>query len=142
MRAVALLAAIVISQIGFSNLFSQTEEGNLNKKILSYRLGENESIIIDGILDDVVWGKVEPSTDYDLNYNAWSVDLGFKWYFSPGSELSVVWKNTLNSEGDKLPTSYFDNWGQMLEESFYNSLSIRALMYIDYSSVRSKFRRV
>jgi len=54
----------------------------------------------------------------------------------------MVWKNTLNSEGDKLPTSYFDNWEQMLEESFYNSLSIRALPYVDYNSVRSKFRNV
>ena len=59
-----------------------------------------------------------------------------------GSELSMVWKNTLNSEGDKLPTSYFDNWEQMLEERFYNSLSIRALPYVDYNSVRSKFRNV
>ena len=120
MRAIALLAAIVISKIGLSNLFSQTEEGNLNKEILAYRLSENESIVIDGILDDSAWDKVEASTDYDMKYNAWSVDLGFRWYFSPGSELSVVWKNTLNSEGDKIPISYFDNWEQMLEEIFYN----------------------
>jgi hypothetical protein len=53
----------------------------------------------------------------------------------------VVWKNTLNSSGGQLPTSYIDNWEQMLEESFVNSLSIKALFYLDYNSVKTKLRR-
>ena len=98
---------------------------------------------IDGTLSPsvILFPNEDGTTDYDLNYNAWSVDLGFKWYFSPGSELSVVWKNTLNSSGGQLPTSYIDNWEQMLEESFVNSLSIKALFYLDYNSVKTKLRR-
>jgi len=85
---------------------------------------------------DLVNLEPDNTSNYDVNFNAWSVDFGFRWQFTPGSELSVVWKNTLQSRGEQLPSGYFDNWEQMLEETFINSLSIRALYYLDYSTVR------
>jgi hypothetical protein len=78
---------------------------------------------------------------YDVNYNAWSVDLVYRWIFSPGSELSVVWKNTLNEAGTALPVSYWSNWQSMLDEGFTNSLSVRALYYLDYSMIESRLSR-
>ncbi|MDE0722273.1 MAG: DUF5916 domain-containing protein, partial [Flavobacteriales bacterium] len=93
-------------------------------------------------LDSELWETTlveldsDNTSEYDVNYNAWSVDLGFRWQFSPGSELSIVWKNTLQSRGEQLPSGYFDNWGQMLEETFVNSLSIKALYYLDYSAIK------
>lgn len=85
---------------------------------------------------DLVDLASDNSSEYDVNFNAWSVDIGFRWQFTPGSELSVVWKNTLQSRGEQLPSGYFDNWEQMLEETFINSLSIKALYYLDYSTIR------
>ena len=97
-----------------------------------YELGLNSELF------ETTLVNIEPdnTSEYDVNYNAWSVDFGFRWQFSPGSELSLVWKNTLQSRGEQLPSSYFDNWEQMLEETFINSLSIRALYYLDYSTLR------
>lgn len=93
-------------------------------------------------LDSELWETTlvelesDNTSEYDVNFNAWSVDFGFRWQFSPGSELSIVWKNTLQSRGEQLPSSYFDNWEQMLEETFTNSLSVKALYYLDYSTIR------
>ena len=85
------------------------------------------------------WAIDEDGTsDDDRNYNAWSVDLGLRWFFSPGSELSVVWKNLLYSDGQALPAHYFENWETMLEEQFSNSLSFKALFFIDYSTLKRK----
>ena len=77
----------------------------------------------------------------DLNYNAWSIDLVYRWIFSPGSELSLVWKNTLNESGNAIPSNYRENWQQMLDEGFTNSLSLRALYFLDYSLLESRKRR-
>ena len=87
--------------------------------------------------------KLDPdnTSEYDVNFNAWSVDFGFRWQFSPGSELSIVWKNTLQSRGDMLPSGYVENWEQMLEETFTNSLSIRALYYLDYNSIKRSLKK-
>ena len=40
----------------------------------------------------------EGTSPYDISYNAWSIDCVFRWVFAPGSELSVVWKNLLESQ--------------------------------------------
>jgi len=40
--------------------------------------------------------------NHNINFNAFSADLQFIWYFAPGSELSVVWKNYIMTIGDKL----------------------------------------
>lgn len=83
------------------------------------------------------WTIDEDGTSVDdRNYNAWSVDLGLRWFFSPGSELSFVWKNLLYSDGQSLPAHYFDNWETMLEEQFSNSLSFKALFFVDYSTLK------
>ena len=101
----------------------------------------------DGSLDgatpynSLLLNEANGTSSRDLNYNAWSVDLVYRWIFSPGSELSIVWKNTLNEEGSILPVGYWNNWGNMLQEGFTNSISIRALYFLDYSLVKAKLNR-
>ena len=40
---------------------------------------------------------VTPSLE-DLNFNAWSIDMVYRWNFAPGSEMNIVWKNQLFQE--------------------------------------------
>ena len=61
--------------------------------------------------------------------------------FLPGSEFSVVWKNTLNERGSALPEGYWSNWRGMLDEGFTNSISVRALYFMDYSLLESRKKR-
>jgi hypothetical protein len=83
----------------------------------------------------------------DLNFNAWSIDMVYRWNFAPGSELNIVWKNQLFQEtrlGDveqfALPDTYADNFNQMIESGFFNSLSIRLISFIDYSRFQQGLR--
>ena len=56
----------------------------------------------------------EGTSPYDISYNAWSIDCVFRWIFAPGSELSVVWKNLLDDQGDLLPDTYTENLQDVL----------------------------
>ena len=83
----------------------------------------------------------------DLNFNAWSIDMVYRWNFAPGSEVNIVWKNQLFQEtrlGDveqfSLPETYADNFNQMIESGFFNSLSIRLISFIDYSRFQQGLR--
>ncbi len=83
----------------------------------------------------------------DLNFNAWSIDMVYRWNFAPGSELNIVWKNQLFQEtrlGDfevfALPETYVENFNQMIESGFFNSLSIRLISFIDYSRFQQGLR--
>ncbi len=86
-------------------------------------------------------GSLLPALSYsdnkDQNYNAFTVDMIFRWIFAPGSELSVAWKNAAYDDRNKVFPNYWDN----LRKSWIsptNSLSVKVLYYIDYNRIRKR----
>ncbi len=71
----------------------------------------------------------------DKNYNAFSIDMTYKWEFAPGSELSVAWKNSISEENDMMKLSYFKNFKETLAADQLNSISVKILYYLDYKSI-------
>jgi hypothetical protein len=74
----------------------------------------------------------------DDNYNAFNIDLVFKWIFSPGSEFSIAWKNSILSNEDHVIGNYFKNLDRTWSSDQINSISLRILYYIDYNNIRKK----
>jgi Domain of unknown function (DUF5916)/Carbohydrate family 9 binding domain-like len=90
----------------------------------------------DGHLDPVLYWQ-----NHNINFNAFTVDLQFIWYFAPGSELSVFWKNLINTTGDMLENNYFTNFSQMIDSPQTNSFSFRVLYYLDYLYLKKVFSK-
>jgi hypothetical protein len=90
----------------------------------------------DGYLDPVSYWQ-----NHDINFNAFTVDLQFVWYFAPGSELSIFWKNQINTTGDALEDNYFTNFGNMIDSPQTNSFSFRVLYYLDYLYIKKAFSK-
>jgi len=74
----------------------------------------------------------------DKNYNAFNIDMTYKWEFAPGSEISIAWKNSISEENDKMNLSYLKNFKETLAADQANSISIKILYYIDYNSIIKK----
>jgi hypothetical protein len=74
--------------------------------------------------------------NHDVNFNVLNIDLAYTWIFTPGSELSVVWKNVINEAGDEIPENYFNNVENLLNLPQLNSLSVRVLFFVDYLWLR------
>jgi len=87
-------------------------------------------------------GSLKPYPEYsdneDINFNAFNIDMTFKWEFAPGSELSLVWKNAIYSENESMNLKFMDNLKQTLKSDQSNSLSLKILYYIDYNSLKRK----
>ena len=71
----------------------------------------------------------------DRNYNAFNIDMVYQYVFAPASEISVVWKNSIINDGNELLNGYFANVDTMLDAPTTNSISVRILYFIDYTSV-------
>lgn len=100
-----------------------------------------------GVISETPYAIAGTPQQEDLNFNAWSVDMVYRWNFAPGSELNIVWKNQLfeerrlgDEDGYSLPESYSDNFNQMIQSGFINSLSIRLISFIDYSRLKQGLR--
>jgi hypothetical protein len=73
----------------------------------------------------------------DQNYNAFTIDMLFRWIFAPGSELSLAWKSSSYADQDLVIENYWSN----LQNSWLNkanSISLKVLYYIDYNSLKKK----
>ncbi|MEA1886729.1 MAG: DUF5916 domain-containing protein [Bacteroidota bacterium] len=70
--------------------------------------------------------------NYDYNYNAWNIDVKYTWRFAPGSEMSLVWKNSIYSGSDQIFYDFMDNMRHMFDTGMTNSLSLKILYYLDW----------
>jgi hypothetical protein len=87
-------------------------------------------------------GSLKPYPEYseneDVNFNAFNIDMTFKWEFAPGSELSLVWKNAIYTDDENMNMKFGKNLNETLKSDQSNSLSLKILYYIDYNILKKK----
>ncbi len=71
-----------------------------------------------------------------VNYNLFNIDLLYQWNFAPGSELVLVWKNSIEERSDRFTENYLNNAHDVIVGPQYNSISFKILYYIDYQMLR------
>lgn len=98
----------------YENLFNLKDDGNLS-------------------------GRTNVSRDEldqnSINYNAYTLDATIKWNFAPGSQLSVVWKNSIYTSNKNVDESYFKNFKDVMKAPQTNSLSLKMIYYVDFLSI-------
>ena len=79
----------------------------------------------------------------DNTYNAFNLDAVYSWWFAPGSQISVVWKNagTTNLQANEATPQFFDNFNNTINTPHNNSLSVKVLYYLDYLTLRQGLAR-
>ncbi|HUW92124.1 MAG TPA: DUF5916 domain-containing protein [Bacteroidales bacterium] len=85
----------------------------------------------DGSLQDVPYFGAS-----DVNSNFLNIDMVYTWRFAPGSELSLVWKNSIASSGSLIVNNAFDNLQDLLQMPQTNSISLKILYYLDYQNFK------
>ena len=84
----------------------------------------------------------EKMVAYDRNrdntYNAFNVDAVYSWWFAPGSQVSVVWKNagSTNPQANEATPQFFDNFNNIVNTPHNNSVSVKVLYYLDYLTLK------
>ncbi|WP_089331898.1 DUF5916 domain-containing protein [Hymenobacter mucosus] len=76
----------------------------------------------------------------DNTFNAFNVDAVYAWWFAPGSQVSIVWKNASSSflEANEATPLYFSNLNNTMNTPHNNNLSIKILYYLDYLMVKRR----
>ncbi len=76
----------------------------------------------------------------DNTFNAFNIDAVYAWWFAPGSQISVVWKNASASffEANQATPLYFDNLSNTINTPHNNNVSVKVLYYLDYLALRRR----
>lgn len=106
------------------NFFFLDEQGDLSANDYGYDGLDHEGVSL-----------------HDINYNAFNVDFTFSWQFAPGSMMTVVWKDILQTDNNDVSQNFTRNFGKMLGANQTNSFSVRILYFLDYLSVKKGLAR-
>ena len=94
------------------------------------------------LMDD---GNLSPSNftgALNTVFNALTIDAVMTWRFTPGSELTLSWKNAIYSEGDTqdIEKSYWEDLQDVWNMDQSNSISMKLLYYVDSWSFRHRLK--
>ncbi|MEN9743568.1 MAG: hypothetical protein RLZZ65_1373 [Bacteroidota bacterium] len=78
---------------------------------------------------------------YNINYNAFTIDFVYRWVFMPGSELNLVWKNSVFAGNDAVTTPYWQDLSNLLQTGALNSFSMKLIYWLDAQQL-SKNKKV
>ncbi|RFZ82808.1 hypothetical protein DYU05_11630 [Mucilaginibacter terrenus] len=83
-------------------------------------------------------GLTSNNFDHNINQNLnlWNIDMIYVWQFTPGSELSLSWKNSTVTSASRVDQGYFENFRDTYNVPKNNNFSLKILYYIDFQSLR------
>ncbi|MFK7936412.1 MAG: DUF5916 domain-containing protein, partial [Saprospiraceae bacterium] len=86
----------------------------------------------DGTLGETAYFNLE---DNDQSFNAFTIDMIYRWRFAPGSDIFLVWKNSVFGGDNLVNINYFENTRKLFNNPQSNSLSLKVIYYLDYLDV-------
>ncbi|HEY9168466.1 MAG TPA: DUF5916 domain-containing protein [Lutibacter sp.] len=85
-------------------------------------------------------GTLNASTyqgNHDINYNIWNLDLSYSWEFAPGSQLVVLYRNSIFNEDQFSHLNFKKNLDNLFKEPISNNFSVKFIYYLDYNNIKN-----
>ena len=89
-------------------------------------------------------GRLADFTGYSTNKNSsfysWNTDLSYSWWFAPGSQVSILYRNNAGAFERNINKNFKNNVTNLLTNDALNHVfSISVRYFIDFNQVKNKF---
>lgn len=80
------------------------------------------------------------SVNKNSNFNSWNLDLSYSWWFAPGSQISILYRNSSANFEREINKDFGNNVTNLLNNDVLNhAFSISVRYFIDYNQVKKLF---
>jgi hypothetical protein len=133
---------IITYSNSISGKYSLNSKMTFNLSIRHYwSFSENKSFYLlnpDGRLTD--YNGIVPIVNKNKNFNTWNFDLSYNWWFAPGSQISVLYRDNAVIDNDIINKDYGKNVTNLLNnEALSHTFSISLKYFIDYNRAKNWF---
>ena len=124
----------------FSGKYALNSQMTFNLSVRHYwSYAENKNI-----LELQQNGRLSDFAGYNTNKNSsfysWNTDLSYSWWFAPGSQVSVLYRNNAGAFERNINKNFRNNVTNLLtNETLNHVFSISVRYFIDYNQVKNKF---
>ncbi len=87
-------------------------------------------------------GTLNNSTNFSTDnetYNSWNIDLRYSWWFAPGSQLTLLYRNAAQNYLPYSRVNFKNNFDQLFAEPMANNISLKITYFLDYNKIRKFF---
>ena len=88
-------------------------------------------------------GRLVENLSYNANknsnFNTWNLDLSYSWWFAPGSQATVLYRNNAADFNRTVDKSYGSNFNTVFSDNLNHTLSISIRYFIDYNQAKNWF---
>jgi hypothetical protein len=83
------------------------------------------------------------NTNKNSNLNTWNLDLSYSWWFAPGSQVSVLYRNSSSLFSREYSREFGSNFRDAIDnQNLSHVFSISVRYFIDYNTLKnSKFSK-
>ncbi len=78
-----------------------------------------------------------PENDPNAHFNVWNLDLSYQWRFAPGSEMILLYRNSMLNVDDQSDLMYFESLENLFDNPTRHNLSLRIVYFLDYSTLKN-----
>lgn len=71
------------------------------------------------------------------NFNTWNLDLSYSWWFAPGSQATVLYRNNASDFNRTINKSYGSNLNNVFADNLNHTFSISIRYFIDYNQAKN-----
>jgi len=72
--------------------------------------------------------------DDNLNFNVWNLDIGYNWEFAPGSQLTLLYRNSFYNTDNQYYLTFTENFHNLFLQPQQHNFIIKAIYYLDYNT--------
>jgi hypothetical protein len=88
-------------------------------------------------------GTIQPTTNFTENsnsiFNAWNLDLSYSWWFAPGSQISILYRNNAVLSENEFNRDLGSNIRKAIDnQNLDHIFSISVRYFIDYNSLKKQ----
>jgi len=121
--------------------FSISSVMNFNLSVRHYwSLAENNKI--NNLNED---GSLSPNTTYsgnrNSNFSTWNLDLSYSWWFAPGSQMSILYRNNAGTFDREINKNFSSNFSNLFQDNLNHVLSVSVRYFIDYNQAKNWIRK-
>jgi hypothetical protein len=81
------------------------------------------------------------TTNKNSSFYSWNADVSYTWWFAPGSQVSVLYRNNANNFERIINKDFVSNVTNILNNEALNHVfSISVRYFIDYNQIKNKFK--
>jgi len=83
---------------------------------------------------------IDEDSNPDANFNVWNLDLSYRWRFAPGSEATLLYRNSISNFDNQGSISYKNSLNDLFLEPVRHNFSLRITYFLDVNTARTWFK--